>query len=505
MRRASAVLTSVLVLGTTGLRPVSATTSLAWQRCAHAPAPYECARIPVPNDYRRPSSGQRTLSVIRLPARDPASRVGTLVVNPGGPGNSGVRYLPIAAGGQLSTVAERFDLVSFDPRGVGESGPVRCIDDGSRDAAAVRTNPFPTLRDLPGLVQHAVRTAAGCAYESGGDLPLLTTAYAARDLDTIRSALGAEQISYLGFSYGTYLGATYSSLFPHRLRAMALDGAVDPVQTARDPLGKDIEQARGFENGLRRFFHHCDETPAECSLTGDAERRFHGLLATVRRKPLAAPSGDPARPVNAYVLVTGVQAALYARQSWPFLGLALAQAEAGDGSLLQLASDVFRGRSADGSYEQWPDAFLAITAADRDYPSSVAAFVLAAQRAAATAPTFGPLNVYSSLPAGLLRVNPAEDFEGPFTWQSSGPPALVIGTLHDTATPYRGAKAMTVQLGQAVLLSFDGDGHTAYGRGSACVDRAVTAYLIDLAIPAPNTMCGYDSPVVASFSSFAGR
>jgi pimeloyl-ACP methyl ester carboxylesterase len=466
--------------------------SLGWHACAAAPAPFECTEVAVPVDHARPAAGSRDVAVIRLPAQGPGPTIGTLMINPGGPGISGVTFLPAALPVLLDGLAARFDLVSFDPRGVGETGPVRCLEDAERDAAIARAQGLPDVHDLPVLLADAATLVARCRANHGADLRTVSSVTVARDMDRIRSALGAEQISYLGFSYGTYLGATYASLFPDRLRAVVLDAAVDPVQTARHPLEKDIDQAVGFEVGLGRFLDHCDATPSECAFAGDARARFERLLARVDRQPLPAPSGDPNRPVTSHTMVTGVQAALYARQSWPFLGQALATAEAGDGGLLQFSSDTFIGRDESGRYLQWVDAALAIVAVDRDYPRSVRRFVQAADTARQRAPTFGALNVYASLPAGLWPVEPAEDFDGPFTFRSSGPPALVVGTTFDTATPYRGAQAMTDQLGHAVLLTMDGDGHAAYGRGSACLDEAVDAYLMELSVPAPGTTCRQD-------------
>lgn len=461
-----------------------------WGACPQAPAPYECATVLVPRDYSTPRADSMGIAVIRRPATEPETKVGTLFINPGGPGNSGLIFLPAAVPLLFNELAEHFDLVSFDPRGVGLSDPVRCLDDTEREAQQARAEAFPDPRNIPQIVQDAARLSAACVRRNGTDLRYLSTMNVARDMDRVRAALGVAEISYLGLSYGTYLGATYSSLFPDSLRAMALDGALDPVLTALAPLQKDIEQARGFQLGLERFFTYCDSTLNECSFGGAAAAKFDELLRRVQHEPIEAPTGDATRPVTSHTVVTAVQAALYARQSWPFLGSALQQAwDAGDGSLLQLASDQFLGRDPDGGFGQWPDAFTAITAADRNYPRSVGRFVQAADVASRLAPTFGRLNVYASLPAGMWAVEPNADFEGPFTFRGDSVPALVVGTTFDTATPYRGAQAMVTELGNAVLLTMDGDGHTAYGRGSPCVDRAVNEYLVHLKLPPDDTRC----------------
>lgn len=461
-----------------------------WGSCPRAPAPYECTTARVPLDYSRPWAGTMGIAVIRRPATGPEAKVGTLFINPGGPGNSGLIFLPAAVPLLFTELAKYFDLVSFDPRGVGLSDPVRCLDDTERAAQQARAEAFPDPQRIPQIVQDAARLSAACVQRNGANLRYLSTVNVARDMDRIRSALGVAEINYLGLSYGTYLGAVYSSLFPDRTRTMVLDGALDPVLTALAPLQKDIEQARSFQIGLERFFSYCDSTPSGCSFSNAGAVKFAELLKRVQQDPIKAPTGDVARPVTSYTVVTALQAALYARQSWPFLGLALQQAwAAGDGSLLQLASDRFLGRDPDGGFGQWPDAFIAITAVDRNYPRSVDRFVQAAGVASLEAPTFGRLNVYSSLPAGMWAVKPNADFEGPFTFRADGVPALVVGTTFDTATPYRGAQAMVTELGNAVLLTMDGDGHTAYGRGGPCVDRAVNDYLIHLSVPPRGTWC----------------
>jgi pimeloyl-ACP methyl ester carboxylesterase len=481
---------------------------IAWGPCPAAPAPYECGTVTVPADHARPGRTTRAIAVIRLPAQGPGPSLGPLVVNPGGPGTSGVAYLPQAVPLLFGGLSPRFDIVSFDPRGVGASGPVGgCVDDADRDAAYAATEAFPDRADIPAIAREAAELVWGCTAEHGARLGELSTATAARDMDAIRAALGVEQVSYLGFSYGSYLGATYASLFPDRLRAIVLDGAVDPDQTANDPLAKDVEQAQGFDVALDRFLAWCDATPTECAFAGGASARFDALLAAVGTTPLPAPLNDPTRPVTDHTVVTGVQATLYARLSWPFLGQALLAAEQGDGSALQLASDQFIGREPDGTYSSWFDAFTAVVAVDRDHPASLSRFAQAADRAAQVAPTFGRLNVWSSLPSALWVVPPREDVEGPFTYApaAGAPPALVVGTTYDTATPYRGAEAMTAQLGHATLLTLDGDGHTAYGRGGgACLDGAVDAYLIDLVVPAAGTTCPQATAAPAATTTARG-
>jgi pimeloyl-ACP methyl ester carboxylesterase len=491
LTRVGAGLALALLLPVAGpAGPATATaTGLDWWDCGGG---FECATAAVPLDYDRPAGESIDLAVIRHPARDPAARIGSLFVNPGGPGNSGLTFLRAAVDVLFPRLANRFDLVSWDQRGAGRSAPVRCLSDERRDAQRATGTPFPTARDLPRMVAEARETVAGCQAVSAAVLPHLSTENTARDLDRLRAAVGDEKLTYLGLSYGTYLGATYASMFPRRVRALALDAAVNPAQYRDQPLLRDVEQSAGFERALHRFLDWCAATPAECAFSGaDPAAAFRGLLADLVDAPIpAAGRGDP-RPVTAETAVVGTLAALYARQSWPFLGLALAQAAAGDGSLLQLAADAYWGRDDDGHYSGFFDSFLAITSVDKSYPRSVGAFVAAARAARVAAPTFGTFNVYAGLPAAMWQVTADDRYLGRFTYRASpgAPPALVVGTTHDPATPYPGAVAMARQLGHAILLTMDGDGHAAYGRGGPCVDDAVDSYLTTLAVPAAGTVC----------------
>jgi pimeloyl-ACP methyl ester carboxylesterase len=462
---------------------------LKWRDCGDG---FRCATVRVPLDYDAPQDGTIALSVIKKPHTGRGKAAGTVFTNPGGPGGSGVDFLRAAAG-IFAGVNDRFDIVSWDPRGTTGSEPVDCLTDAQRDARWPITPAFPTIAQFGVVDFLADQLIAGClAAEGAGNLPTFTTENAARDLDQLRAAVGDAQLTYLGFSYGTYLGATYAALFPDRARALVLDGALDPTAYTTTPLENLKEQSVGFDVALNRFFTWCDSSPI-CGFEG-GRAAFDELIAGAASRPLpATASGDP-RPVLQQDVQNAAVLPMYARQLWPLLGDALTLAQqAGDGSLLLLISDAARGRGDDGGYGSGADAFVQTSCVDLDYPTAPEAFEAVGQQAAQEAPLFGLANNWTEAGPGWVcgewPLEPTARFAGPFTFPTPGAPALVVGTTFDPATPYAGALALTAQLGKAELLTMDGDGHTAYGGNSPCIDGAVDAYLETLALPPAGTVC----------------
>ncbi|WP_219469097.1 alpha/beta hydrolase [Nonomuraea rhizosphaerae] len=475
---ATALLTSACTPATTPPPPSAST--LTWSDCEAAPG-FECAELTVPLDHDRPGGSKITLSAVRLPAT--GDRIGSLVVNPGGPGGSGINYALAARSIVSRPVREHFDIVGFDPRGVGSSTPVKCLDDQALDAfVALDTTPDDP-QEQAALEKASRDFANGCQSRAADLLPHLGTVDAARDLESLRQALGDEKLTYLGKSYGTFLGAVYADLYPGKVRALVLDGAVNP---ALPRMTHNADQATAFERALRAYVKSCLATPA-CpfhSRTPDgALSEITTLLQNTDGKPL--PAGD--RQTTESLATLGALTPLYDRRSWPTLTETFRQALNGDGALLLANADQLMGRRDDGTYSNQTEANLAINCMDSAYPKAVSTYATAARDTARTAPRFGPYIMWSSLPCAYWPATPTFTHH-PLTAKGAAP-ILVIGTERDPATPYEWAQALAEQLDSGTFLGYDGDGHTAYFTGSACVDAAVDTYLLTTTPPKDGTVC----------------
>lgn len=455
---------------------------LHWKGCGGR---FQCTRVQVPLDYAQPAGTAIELSVIRLPATGSTGRKGSLLINPGGPGVSGIDYARAASTVVSATLRERYDIVGFDPRGVGASTPVRCLSDKETDTYLAADGSPDTGAEERRLVELSGLLAQRCKQRNGALLAHVGTRDAARDLDVLRAVLGDQRLHYLGKSYGTYLGATYAELFPARVGTMVLDGALDPASS-----GTEIarEQALGFEVALRAFVEDCLRR-SDCPLHGgrDAALASVGrLLTAIDQHPLR---GDPGRPVTEALAVLGVVAALYDEGSgWPLLRTALAEAEQGNGQTLLLLADFYTDRNPGGHYTtNSNDAIYAINCLDRPEEKDPAKLRATAEQFSRVAPRFGAYLAWSSLPCGLWPY-PPEGTPQP-TRAPGSAPILVVGTTRDPATPYRWAQALARELQSGRLLTFEGDGHTAYRRGSRCIDRAVDRYLVDGTLPPEGLRC----------------
>jgi pimeloyl-ACP methyl ester carboxylesterase len=445
---------------------------------------FECTRVLVPLDYDKPTGPQIGIATIRLRASDRERRIGSLVLNPGGPGGSGVSYARYARQVLSRSVRQRFDVVGFDPRGVGDSSPVRCLT-GPRLDRWLAADPSPdSAKELATLVAANKVFARGCQQRSARLLPNVGTRDAARDIDILRAALGDKQLTYLGKSYGTVLGAVYAELFPANVRALVLDGAVDPSIGARE-LAR--EQAVGFERALAAFLRSCAKDTS-CAFRGNGRlgERFDALMAEIESAPLPTSLGG--RTLGPGEATLGVVAPLYNRRSgWPALGLGLAEAERGDGTILLRLFDGYVERRSGGSYDNLMEANYAVNCIDRPVPKQPAELAADARVFAEQAPRFGAVLAYGALACAYWPVPPVDR---PARVVARGaPPILVIGTTRDPATPMRWSESLAEQLESGVLLIHDGDGHTAYGNGVACVDDTADAYLISLKVPKDGRRC----------------
>ncbi len=460
--------------------------SLDWDSCAGADsAYYDCATVTAPLTWSDPDAGTIDLAVIRRAATSGAA-LGSLLTNPGGPGASGYDFIAESATFAVTTpVTDVYDLIGFDPRGVGRSSAVTCLDGAAMDAMLydVPADPRGTDGWTSELTARNEAFVAACEANSGDILPFVTTDNAARDMDLLRAVLGDEKLNYLGYSYGTFLGATYAKLFPERVGRLVLDGAIDPSVSGLD-VG--TTQAVGFESALRAYMADC-LAGADCPFTGtldDAMGDLGILLATVDARPLA---GDDGRMLGADSLLTGIIAALYAQESWPYLSQALTEALEGDPTTALLLADFYNSRTGDGSYsDNSTEAFRAYNCMDYPLDTSPADQEAATARIAADAPTIAPYwqgvdvcEVWPYPPTGVREKIAA----------TGAAPVLVVGTTNDPATPYAWSVSLAEQLSSGVLVTREGEGHTGYNKGNACVDGAVEAYFTDGVVPAADVTC----------------
>ena len=451
---------------------------VTWKDCGNN----ECTEIEVPLDYADPDGKAITLSVLKVPALNEKQRVGSLVVNPGGPGGSGVDYASNAPSYFGTEVRQAFDIVGFDPRGVGRSTPVHCLADKELDTF-VAADPDP---DTPAEVRRADKLLSkfgkGCVAESGDLAAHMSTVEAARDIDVLREVLGDSRLSYFGASYGTFLGATYAELFPERVGRMVLDGALDPSLSS---LELNLVQAKGFETALRAYVEHCVKR-GSCFLGGtvdDGVRRIRRLLDAVERKPLPA-DGRRLEVGNA---VLGVWAPLYNEDYWSILDTALRAAIDGDGGPLMSLSDAYTSRGPTGYLDNSLEALYAVNCLDHDDALESSEIVDYLPQFEKASPTFGAIFAYSlssctQWPIHTGRVPEEIRAEG-------AAPILVVGTTRDPATPLEWAEALADQLESGVLVRRDGDGHTGYLAGNECVDSTVESYLVSGKVPSGTVDC----------------
>jgi pimeloyl-ACP methyl ester carboxylesterase len=454
--------------------------TLTWQICPSGKD--ECATLTVPLDYQHPDGDTIELTVLRVPAGDEDARIGSLVVDPGGPGASALDYASSSWGDALS---EHYDIVGMDPRGVGESVPIDCLSDNDMDAY-LASDPDPdTPQEVAEFEATNERFGTSCEANTGELAAHVSTIEVARDMDVLRSALGEKELTYFGASYGTELGATYAEFFPDRVGRMVLDGAVDPTLTL---LESTLTQAQGFETALRSYIQNClDEGDCFLGDTLDAGlERVRTLLEDSDQQPLPTRLGG--RVMTEGLASYGIVAALYSRDAWIYLDEGLQDAFDGDGTILVLLADSYASRDPDGSYHgNILEAFPTISCLDD--PTFVPFDEVESHIAATTeaSPTFGRTFAWGmTVCAGFT----ARSTETPRPLRGAGAaPIVVIGTTRDPATPYAEAVALANQLESAVLVSRDGDGHTAYNSGNDCVDEAVEDYLVDGAVPDDGLEC----------------
>ena len=458
-------------------------STLNWSSCYDT---FQCATLKVPIDYTNASLGQFDIAVVRYRDPNQKNRIGSLVINPGGPGVSGVEYALNAQYIVNPEVLERYDIVGFDPRGIGSSTPISCLNDAEQDAILV-SDPKPdneaeyqqAIKDTQEFVDKCIARTPNIAHFSTNE--------AAQDMELLRQGLGDEKLNYLGFSYGSYLGTLYAQSFPQYVGRFVLDGAIDPNVAIED---QTRIQAVAFDQAIKNFIKDCAQQK-NCPLPkGVTPAFFTDLFNKVAQTPLTA--GD--RKITEGQVVTGTASALYDDVSgWPSLRTAITQALVGDGTTFAELSDTYSGRNEDGTYKNNEnDANVVIECLDWHQRQSNNQIKAKAASFSRSAPVFGPYVAYGGITCNLLNESIGRNQITTHNLKkikNIATPVLVIGTTQDPATPYAWAKALSTYITGSYLITLKGEGHTGYGRGSMCTDDAVDSYLLTGKTPAKNLIC----------------
>jgi pimeloyl-ACP methyl ester carboxylesterase len=465
--------------------PLDTTTAfvvnpIEWKACdGSTSTEVECGNIEVPFDYANPDQGSFVLYVKRHNATNPADRVGSMMVNPGGPGFGGSSLADDAQYYFSQDIIDHFDIIAWDPRGTGESTPsVNCVD--TFDEYFGLDSPPETPDEKQALIDASQAFNDKCEEKSGTILPYISTKASAQDINSLRLALGEEKVSFFGFSYGSELGTTWATMFPETVRAIVVDGAVDPNASS---IQEGMNQAKGFEGQLAAFLKQCSEkTTCAFHNGGNAEAAFDKLVIDIDSKPLEV--SKDRTPVTQGVLFTAVAQAMYSDYYWPQLSEALNDAQLGDGKgILQLYDDYYQ-RNTDGTYGNELEAFLAISCLDDPGATSTEEVDSHIEEFIAAAPRLGGNFAYG-YSCALWPVKQADRVT--ITGKSAGP-IVVVGTTGDPATPLSSTRKMALGLEQGILIVVDANQHTGYGANN-CVVKAVDDYLIKLIVPANELTC----------------
>ncbi len=456
---------------------------LQWSKCEGT---FQCATVTAPMDWSDPARESIHLALIRATAT--GDRLGSLLVNPGGPGGSGYNFIRDSLSYAVdSTLSEHYDVVGFDPRGVNKSSAVKCYSDPSQMDSFlfdIPANPVASDAWIDDIEKANKDFGAACLKYTGELLGYVDTVSAARDLDLLRAVLGDKKLNYLGYSYGTFLGATYADLFPTKTGRLVLDGAVDPATT-------DFEvtetQAVGFENAAKAYLKDCLSGSA-CPFSGtvdSAMSRIRAILDRLDASPLRASDG---RMLGSAVMFNAIILPLYSESNWPYLSDLFTDVLQGNADYAFQLADAYYGRNADGTYEDnSTEAFIAINCLDYQSMSTRATLRAEAAELAKSAPTFGPQMSYGGTscddwPFTSTRVRQAITASG-------SAPILVVGTTNDPATPYQWAKNLAAELENGHLVTYNGEGHTAYNKSNSCVNNTVDDFFVDGTVPSADPDC----------------
>ncbi|MGV9497645.1 alpha/beta hydrolase [Streptomyces sp. NPDC003642] len=468
----------------TATDPQPTVPSLAWADCQGG---FECANAEVPLDYRDPQGRTITLAVVRKKAADQGAKKGTLFLQPGGPGNSGVDFVRNNYAGLPASLRDNFDVFGYDVRGVGRSSQVVCWDDPTYTQAVTAAKGVPGPDAYEPAVRQAASFVQGCQDNAGGIAPYVGTGYVARDVDLLRQALGEEQLTYYGRSFGSYIGTVYAAMYPERVRALVLDGGYDPEHYANKPYAYDRPQYLALDGAMGRFLDWCKDDQATCGFgDGDPRAAFEKLKADLDANPVPTANGGQA---GGYTLVYRLMFNINeGKVIWPSLGQALRKAQQRDNTSFLLRPP------SPASYD-FLNPNVAVECVDKDYPRDPALLKRKVTRNAELAPLLGPAMAYGPPTYDHQHATACVQWTGEKPSRYAGSfrakgsaPILVLGTTGDPDTPYQDSVALSRKLDNGRLLTFRAEGHTAFGR-SACATDAVTGYLVDLEVPARGTTC----------------
>ena len=455
---------------------------ITWKSCYDN---FQCAHFDVPIDYTDIATGSFSISALRFQAQDPKHRIGSLIVNPGGPGASGVEYAYNAEYLFDPDITDHYDIVGFDPRGVSDSEPIICMTSKELDDNFAADSKPDTAGELAQSVKDSRDFVRKCS-KKNPHITAFSTANAARDMDILRALVGDKKLNYLGKSYGTYMGALYASLFPNNIGRVVLDGALDP---SLSNLEQSINQAVGFDTALDAFITDCAKDP-QCPLPAklsDAHQVMLSLFAQTAKKPLAVKNKKEKRVVTESLVVLGTASGLYdSGDGWKMLRDAITEALNGYGDTYLELADLYTGRAPDGSYPNNEfESGAIINCLDGAETRDINQMKRDAAQIAKAAPIFGPYLGYGGL---ICKYLPMVKVESVVRTKTNAP-IIIIGTTRDPATPYAWAQGLHRVLTNSQLLTYVGDGHTGQGRGNECIDTAIDAYYLQGALPKPDLSC----------------